>query len=159
MPNHNDLRVYFFKPGKDCLSRLVRFAGWLTGRNPTYTHVAVRHHDLDTLFHLRLGSGEWVPLHELLEWSPECVVVWVPVSEEMDDTSLIFTLSAMQYSGVSFIGLLQLLFRKRRPYHNHLVCTDLPQIARGMLPYNVAATPDELYTLYTTLYRSQDGEK
>jgi len=159
MPNHDDLRVYFFKPGKDWLSRLVCFGGWLTGRNPTYTHIAVRHYDLDTLFHLTLDGGQWVELHELLEWSPEYVVVQVPVSEDMDDTNLIYTLSAMQYSGVSLIGLLQLLFRSHRPYHNHLVCTDLPQIARGMLPYDVAATPDQLYALYTALYGSQDGEK
>jgi len=161
MANHNDLRVYFFKPGKDWLSRLVCFAGWLTGRPPTFTHIAIGHLDFDDLlFHFTLDGGETVALDDLYEWSPDCIIVSIPMRDAADADTLAHRLAALQYSqGTTILGLLELLFKRKRGNHHRLICTDLPNLARGMLPWDYAATPDELYTLYTELYGSQDGKK
>jgi len=161
MPNHNDLRVYFFKPGKDWLSRLVCFAGWAAGCNPTFTHIAIGHLDFDDLlFHFTIDGGEIVALDDLYEWSPDCTTVSIPMPDAVDARALAHTLTALQYSqGTTILGLLELLFKRKRGNHHRLICTDLPNLARGMLPWEYAATPDELYTLYTELYGSQDGEK
>ena len=161
MANHNDLRVYFFKPGKDWLSRLVCFAGWAAGCNPTFTHIAIGHLDFDDLlFHFTIDGGETVYLDDLYEWSPDCTIVSIPMPDAVDARTLAHTLTALQYTqGTTILGLLELLFKRKRDNHHRLICTDLPNLARGMLPWEYAATPDEIYTLYTELYGSQDGEK
>ena len=160
MANYNDLRVYFFKPGKDWLSRLICFAGWLTGRNPTYTHIAIGHPDLDLLFHFTLDGAETVALDDLHEWSPGYIIVSIHMLDAVDADTLAHTLMALQYSqGTTIPALLELLFKRKRGNHHRLICTDLPNLARGMLPWEYAATPDELYTLYTELYGSQDGSQ
>jgi hypothetical protein len=78
----------------------------------------------------------------------------------VDASTLAHILAALQYSkGTTIPALLELLFKRKRGNYRRLICTDLPNLARGMLPWKYAATPDELYTLYTELYGSQDGEK
>jgi hypothetical protein len=152
--------VYFFKPGKDWLSCLVCFAGWFTGQPPTFTHIAIGHHQLDELFHFTLGGGETVALDDLYEWSPDFTIVSIPMPDAVDARTLAHILAALQYSkGTTIPALLELLFKRKRGNYHRLICTDLPNLARGMLPWEYAATPDDLYTLYTELYGSQDGEK
>ena len=99
MPNHNDLRVYFFKPGKDWLSRLVCFAGWAAGCNPTFTHIAIGHLDFDDLlFHFTIDGGEIVALDDLYEWSTDCIIVSIPMLDAVDADTLAHTLMALQYN-------------------------------------------------------------
>lgn len=151
------LRVHFFEPGRDWLSRLVWFAGFATGRTPRFTHVAVSFPDQaeeteSKLFHFEMGSAGWVDLLDLLKWSRGHEYIDITNHQSVDTTFGICYGLDMSGRGTTFKGLLQLFFKRERNQYNAQVCTDVVNLVRGRPAYLTAATPDELFELLTALY-------